>query len=64
MWSSLKSRMLSSAIGGSAADALAWDVSALPANFFDLQAADAKGAALPLSTFRGQAALVVNVASF
>jgi len=35
----------------------------LPANFFDLTAADAKGATLPMSTFAGTACLCVNVAS-
>jgi hypothetical protein len=55
--------VLSSAIGGSAADSAEWELSELPASFFDLAAADAKGAALDFSQFQGRPVLVVNVAS-
>jgi len=63
-WAGLKQAALSAAVGGSAADVDSWDVASLPANFFDLTAADAKGAALPFEEFRGQVMLVCNVASF
>ena len=39
----LKQRALGAAIGGSSADAADWDLSDLPASFFDLEAQDAKG---------------------
>ena len=63
-WAGLKQRVMSAAIGGSAADVDAWNIEDLPANFFDLSAQDAKGADLPLAEFRGSATLCLNVASF
>ena len=62
-WAGLKSRVLTAAIGGSAADAADWSLADLPASFFDLAASDAKGAPMPLSSFRGQVCLVTNVAT-
>ena len=63
-WAGLKQSVVSAALGGSSADADAWDTADLPANFFDLSAKDASGEALPFRDLFGKAALVVNVASF
>jgi len=54
---------MESVVGGSAADAADWDLAALPDNFFDLTAVTSKGEAFEFSTLRGQAVIVVNVAS-
>ena len=63
-WAGIKQRLQSAAIGGSSADADSWTLEELPANFFGLEAHDAKGAAYPLSQHAGQVVLVANVASF
>ena len=63
-WASLKQRALSAAIGGSSGDAEEWSLDELPANFFELEARDAKGAAHALEQYRGSVVLVCNVASF
>jgi hypothetical protein len=57
-------RVMSTVIGGSSDDAASWDANALPASFFDLTCADAKGESFPISSLRGNVVLIVNVASF
>ena len=63
-WAGLKQRVMSAAVGGSAADAEDWKLDELPASFYDLHAEDAKGAPVSMQTFENQVCLVVNVASF
>ena len=64
-WAGVKQKVLDAAIGGSSADADSWDLSALPANFYEIEGVrDARGNELPLSQYQGKATLVLNVASF
>lgn len=63
-WAGVKQKVLSAAIGGSSADADGWSLEALPASFFNLEAKDAHGTAVPFSQFCGKTTLVLNVASF
>ena len=56
--------IMSKMIGGSSDDAVGWDLTELPACFYDIPCADAKGNAFELSSLAGSVTLVVNVASF
>lgn len=62
--SGMANTLMSKVIGGSSDDAAEWDPAELPANFFDVPCADAKGNAFKLSSLAGNVTLVVNVASF